>query len=227
MNTHNTPPTLSLIRELNNRGISRMSVAMRHSARHYDEDVTMEPFMCLTGKGRSMAMAMGEGLPENATLQFFSSYIGRCIETAYLIDKGFVGKAGGVTVDNRVAMDMSPFYVKNMKKTVEMLLDVGTPAFMRHWMDGAIDDSLLMHAGKSAERMLKFMAGSVAEAERNTLLISVTHDWNIYLLKEYALDLHHETYGPIEFLEGVVVFEDGGKFYAMNHQKGPVPLKCP
>lgn len=221
-----TSPTLPLIRELNSRGISRMSVAIRHSARHYDEDVKMEPFMCLTEQGRSMALAMGEGMPENATLHFFSSYIGRCIETAYLMDKGFVRKAGGVTLNNRVAQDMSPFYVADIKQTVGILMETDSASFIRQWMDGAIDETILMNAKKASETMLKFMAGSLVELEQNTIQVSVTHDWNIYLLKEYGLGLPHETYGKIEFLEGVVVFEEKGKLFVAGHQAEPVPLRC-
>lgn len=218
-------PTLSLIRDLNSRGISRMSVAIRHSARHYDDDVKMEPFMCLTDKGRAMAQAMGEGLPENVVPHFFSSYIGRCIETSYLMDKGFVRKTGGLTRDNRVAPDMSPFYVKDIKKTVNILLERDTATFIRLWMDGGIDDAVLMKAEDAAEKMLTFMAGSLVESDRNSIQVSVTHDWNIYLLKEYGLGLPHETFGKIEYLEGVVVFEEKGKLYVAGHQKDPVPLR--
>lgn len=225
MNTHYTSPTLDLIRELSQQGISRMALAIRHSARHYSDDVKMEPFMSLTEKGRHMALALGEALPEHVELHFFSSYIGRCIETAYLIDKGFVGKTGGLTRNNQVVDDVSPFYVRDIRKTVKILLEEGVDAFIRNWMDGAFDEAMIMNAEEASMHMLRFLAGSLVESNHHSLQISVTHDWNIYLLKEYGLGLPHETFGKIDYMEGVVVFEKNGKVYIANHQKDPFPLR--
>lgn len=225
MDKHYTSPTLDLIRDLSSQGVGRMAVAIRHSARHYSEEVAMEPFMSLTEKGRTMALAMGEALPDHLSLQFFSSYVGRCIETAYLIDKGFVRKTGGMTRNNQVINDMSPFYVKDIKKTVKILLEQDVAPFIRNWMDGVFDETMIMNAEKAAMAMMKFMAGSLMEADRHTLQISVTHDWNIYLLKEYGLGLPHETHGKIEYMEGVVVYEKDGRIYIAGYQRNPIPLK--
>lgn len=217
-------PTNALIRNLNRRGIDRISLAIRHSARHYDKDVKMEPFMCLTPKGRNMASDMGAALPENFTLEFSSSYIGRCIETAYLIDKGFVEKTGGVTRNNRIAEPMTPFYVRDIKKTVNCLMEQDVFTFIRRWMNGDYGDDMLMHARTAAETMMRFMIGGLGEIEHNTLQICVTHDWNLYLLKEYGLGLSHEDKGKVDYLEGVAVYEQNGRFFMVNHQSDPVPL---
>jgi hypothetical protein len=217
-------PTNTLIRDLNSRGIDRISLVIRHSARYYDKDVKMEPFMCLTPEGRNMAMNMGASLPENFSLEFFSSYIGRCIETAYLIDKGFVGKAGGLTRDNRIAEPMSPFYVRNIKKTLEILMEQDVFTFIRSWMDGDLGDDILMNAREAAWDMIRFMTGGLDETAHNTLQVCVTHDWNLYLLKEYGLGLAHEDAGKVDYLEGVAVYSQNGKFYMANHQTEPIPL---
>ncbi|MBU1171048.1 MAG: histidine phosphatase family protein [Proteobacteria bacterium] len=224
MDTSLTSPTASLIRDLNKQGIDKLSLVIRHSARNYDQDIKMEPFMCLTPKGRDMALALGATFPENLSLEFFSSYIGRCIETAYLLDKGFVKKTGGLTRNNRVAEHLSPFYVRHLKKVVDLIIEQDTVMFIRNWIDGHIDESILMNSGQAARRMLRFMVGGLMESEKNILQVSVTHDWNMYLLKEYGLGLPHEDFGKIDYLEGVVVFRKKGKTYIANHQKDPVLL---
>ncbi len=216
--------TLSLIRHLNRQGIDRMSLILRHSKRDYHTDVHMEPFMCLTDEGRTLAFKLGEGLPENLSLKLFSSHIGRCIETAYLIDKGFVNKTGGYTEHNRVVRSVAPFYVRDMVKVVEIVKKTDVFTFIRNWIDGKIPEDILMNAREAAEKMFRFLAGGLRESDVNTLHVSVTHDWNVYLLKEFGLDLPHETFGKIAYLEGVVLFEKDGAIHIANHQKDPVRL---
>lgn len=218
-------PIISVVRDLNKQGVDRMALILRHSARHYDEDIHMEPFMCLTPKGRAMALSMGASFPENFSVEFSSSYIGRCIETAYLLDKGFVAKTGGLTRDNRVADHLAPFYVNDIRKTVNLVMEQEVLTFIRNWMDGVIGDTILMNARDAARHMLRYMAGGVRECEKNTLQVSVTHDWNMYLIKEYGLGLAHESFGKIDYLEGVVVFTRDNRVYIANHQKEPVLLE--
>lgn len=217
-------PAAGLIRDLTARGIDRMALLIRHSARHYDEDIRMEPFMCLTPKGRDMALALGAALPHSFSVEFFSSYIGRCIETAYLIDKGFIRNTGGLTRDNRVAESLAPFYVNDIKKTMNLVMEQEVLTFIRNWMDGAIGETILMNAREAARQMLRFLVGGLREIDKNTLQVSVTHDWNLYLIKEYALGLAHEQCGKVDYLEGVVVFLDGNKVFVANHQTGPIAL---
>ncbi|GAB6097877.1 hypothetical protein JCM14469_41310 [Desulfatiferula olefinivorans] len=224
MKSTHVAPVATLIRDLTARGVDRMSLLLRHSARHYDDDIRMEPFMCLTGKGRDMALALGAQLPYHVSVEFFSSYIGRCIETAYLIDKGFVRQAGGLTCDNRVVESLAPFYVNDIKKTVNLVMEQDVFTFIRNWMDGVIGESILMNAREAARQMLRVLVGGLREIDKNTLQVSVTHDWNMYLIKEYVLGLSHEQCGKVDYLEGVVLFPDGDTVYAVNHQTGPVAL---
>lgn len=215
--------TLNVINELNRQGISKLSVIMRHSARNYDEDLKMEPFMWLTEEGKQFATSLGENLPENRRLRFFSSYIGRCIESAYLIDKGYL-KTGGKTENPVVSKEVSPFYVLDLKKTIGIIMKQDVFTFIRNWIDGGIDDSVLMNAEASARQMMSFMAGNLNDSPEGTLDICITHDWNMYLMKEFGLGLDHETYGKIDYLEGVVIFENSGDLYITNHQKSPERL---
>ena len=219
--------TAALIRDLNRQGIDRMSLILRHSKRDYHPDVHMEPFMCLTEEGRNLAFELGAALPENLSLSFFSSHIGRCIETAYLIDKGFVARTGGYTEHNQVTRTVAPFYVKDLVRVVDIVKTMDVFTFIRNWIDGKLPEDVLMNARDAADKMLRFLAGGLRESDVNTLHVSVTHDWNVYLIKEFALGLPHESFGRIEYLEGVVLFEKDGKIHVANHQKDPVVLSLP
>lgn len=219
--------TVALIRDLNRQGIDRMSLMLRHSKRDYHPDVHMEPFMCLTDEGRNLAFELGSRLPENMSLSFFSSHIGRCIETAYLIDKGFVSKTGGYTGHNQVARPVAPFYVKDLVSVVDIVKKKDVFTFIRSWIDGKISEDVLVNAKDAANTMLRFLVGGLRESDVNTLHVSVTHDWNVYLIKEFALGLPHETFGRIDYLEGVVLFEKDGEIHITNHQKDPVLLSLP
>lgn len=219
--------TISLINELHNQGITRFSVIMRHSARHYDEDVQMEPFMPLTSEGKTFAKNYGAMLPAGLSARFFSSYIGRCIETAYLVDKGFTTHKSGNTTSNTVSKDISPFYIVDFTKLITIILEQETSVFIRNWINGKLPETTIMSAKTSVDRMLSFMTKNFQELPENSIDISVTHDWNIYLLKELGLGLKHEDNGAIDYLEGLVLFEKEGDIYLANHQSEPQKYVMP
>jgi len=58
----------------------------------FPKEARKEPFMGLTDVGKSFALELGKSLPAKLMPRLFSSTFGRCIETAYLIDKGYTHK---------------------------------------------------------------------------------------------------------------------------------------
>lgn len=214
-----------VINALNKEGINRFSVIMRHSARHYDPDFEKEPFMSLTDEGRDLAFNLGKSLPESLSARFFSSFIGRCIETAYLIDKGFSKKSRGETVSNAVTERIAPFYINDLNGLTKLMKDQETPDFIRNWIDGKFPESIMLNARQASEEMFSFMTEKFQERPDNSIDIFVSHDWNMFLLKEFGTGLRHEDFGKIEYLEGLVLFEKSGKIYITNHQTEPIPFK--
>ena len=81
-------PTLQLVQDLHARGIRRLVVLLRHAVRCYDTaDPIREPFQPLTEQGKIDAYEFGLRLPAACVYRFFSSPVGRCIETAYQIQQ--------------------------------------------------------------------------------------------------------------------------------------------
>ncbi len=215
--------TVQMIKELYSNGINRFSVIMRHSARHYDDTMKLEAFMGLTEEGKDLSFRVGKDLPDGFNLRLFSSNIGRCIETAYLIDKGYTAK-GGKTQTNNLCEDISPFYFTDFKKAIEVMLQYPGTEFIRNWIGGKISTDILLDARETTNRMLSHMTKSLGESKENTIIMSISHDWNMYLLKEMTLDLAHETYGLVEYLEGLIIYYKDDKLFITNHQVEPRPL---
>ncbi len=216
--------TIQTIKKLHKDGINRFSVIMRHSARHYDTDINMEPFMGLTEEGKEVSLQVGANLPDGFNVRLFSSYIGRCIETAYLIDKGYSRK-NGKTETNRQVKDISPFYINDFQKAIDLIIKQDTPTFIRNWIDGKISTDIIQDAKKTAEKMFACMVDRLKQTRENSIDIFISHDWNMYLIKEFGLGLAHEEYGLIEYLEGVVVYTKNGEMYIANHQTEPKRVK--
>jgi len=217
--------TLDTIRRLHEQGIRKISVIMRHSERHYDRDNPVrEPFMNLTGNGKDMSFKFGEQLPQGMYVRTFSSFIGRCIETAYLIDKGYTAK-GGKTTSNNVELFLSPFYAKNPAEILKTFIESGSSNFVRAWLDGDYSSEIIDDPEDSARKMVKFATEQLEQTIENHIDICVTHDWNLYLIKEVFLGLKHEEAGKIEYLEGVVLYKNKNDVFITNHQIESSPLK--
>lgn len=215
---------ISVINNLHQTGINKFSVIMRHSARYYDTDFQKEPFMPLTEEGRNLAYELGSKLPSGLSASFYSSFIGRCIETAYLIDKGYVNNSNVVTENNVVSEQIAPFYILDMQKLTGILRKQETSVFIRSWIDGHISESVLQNAKEASTTMFAYIIEKFKDVSEHAINIFVTHDWNMFLLKEFGTGLRHEDFGKIEYLEGLVLFEQHGEVFITHHQTEPKPL---
>ncbi|MBW1848699.1 MAG: histidine phosphatase family protein [Deltaproteobacteria bacterium] len=213
--------TLDTILRLHQQGIKKIAAIMRHSERHYDNDNPIrEPFMSLTEPGKDFSIKFGGKLPSGVMVRAFSSFLGRCIETAYLIDKGYTAK-GGKTESNTVELFLSPFYAKDPVEIVKTFVETGSLSFIRSWLDGDFSSELIDNPVDSAQKIVGFAKEKLTESLEDHIDIFVSHDWNLYLVKEVFLGLKHEDYGNVEYLEGVVLYAQNGNIYITNHQAEP------
>ncbi len=215
--------TLQLISDLRKRGIKTISVAMRHSARYYDSEVVEnEPFLGLTDQGKDLSFRLGISLPAGLDVRLFSSAVGRCIETAYLIDKGYTS-VGESATRNELEKFLSPFYVRKPFEIFKSFKDM-QPDFIRFWFSGNISSESIDTSETAAKQIAQILIEKLDGKPENCVNISVTHDWSIYLLKEYYLGLKHEEFGKVEYLEGLAFYKENGKVYVVNHQSDPKEL---
>lgn len=215
--------TLKIVNALDKKGVEKITILMRHSAKQVDDsNPGIEAFMGLTSEGKEMARQFGTRLPAGKTLQFFSSSVGRCIETAYLIDKGYTAR-GGKTVDNKLSGMLAPFYVKSSPS----LAMAATPGgdFLREWFDGNLPSETIEDAPAAARKLAGFLVERTLESKEGEMGIHITHDWSIYLIKECIFGLAHEACGLVEFMEGIVFYAEGDTPYITSHQCEPRPIQ--
>jgi broad specificity phosphatase PhoE len=219
-----TKQTIDTINNLLDSGIKKISVLIRHSERFFSKDARLEPFMGLTDEGKEFAVDFGVSLRAGIKPKLYSSFLGRCVETAFLIDKGFTKKNNQNIDHNSMDAMLSPFYVKDIEKAVPIIEKQGNEHFLRNWFDGLIDEAIMENPQKTADILSEFMKKKIKDLKDNQIAICVSHDWNIYPLKEFKLDLKLEAAGEVGYLDGLVFFKKGNQYYVTNYQTDPVLL---
>ncbi|MFH2131377.1 MAG: histidine phosphatase family protein [bacterium] len=216
--------TLEIVRQLRKRGVEKISVLMRHSARHYDEEhLERESLMWLTEEGKQYAHAFGQNIPPTPLARFFSSMLGRCIETAYQADKGYTSQ-GGKTESNMVMVEIAPFFVKNPPEVFKLHRALGTSQLFREWFAGNLSSELVGRSDKIASEMISRLTHLLQEGPASHIDFNVSHDWNLTMVKHHFLKLEHEKAIAVEYLEGIVIFEKDDAFYITSHETSPLKL---
>ncbi len=217
--------TVNVINNLLNQGITKISVLLRHSERFFSKDPLKEPFMGLTDKGKKYAFDLGTQLCSGLVPVLYSSSIGRCIETAYLIDKGFSAVHNNLATDhNRLDDRLTPFYIRDMVKAVHMVQKTGVNNFLRSWFDSAIDEAVMDNPADTADIMCRFMIERIMNLHENQICLCISHDWNIFPVREFKMGLKHETAGDVDYLDGVVFFEKEHQYFLTDNNTDPIRL---
>ena len=210
--------TLNIVRNLLDNGIKKMSILMRHSARHYDPDhMEREPLMWLTEEGKQFANDFGQHIPRMPLVRFYSSMLGRCIETAYQADKGYMSR-GGVTESNIVTIELAPSFVKKPLEVFKLHHDLGTEQLFTEWFAGRLSDDLVGRSNVVADTMVSCLSGLLREGPESHIDIAVSHDWNLYMIKHHLLQLELAKTLAVEYLEGIVIYEENGSLFITNHE---------
>ncbi len=216
--------TLEIIDSLVETGIEKLAVLIRHSERHFHEKGTMEPFMGLTDSGKDHAMDFGAALREDFKLTLFSSPFCRCIETAYLLDKGFFVKNGVCSSHPVLSAELSPFYVRDIEKTIEMVTRLRNDAFLRSWFAGEISADIILDPEETCSRIVGFMASQLETLKKNEMAVLVSHDWNIFPVREFKMGMTHEAWGPVGYLDSLILYKKAGRHYLTSRLKKEMPV---
>lgn len=210
--------TLDVVRQLQDEGIQKISILMRHSARHYDQEhMEREPIMWLTEEGKQFANTFGRNIPNTEVVRFFSSMLGRCIETAYQADKGYTA-CGGKTESNIVTIELAPSFVKNPPEVFKLHRELGTTELFSQWFAGNLSDEIVGQSKEVASTMIGTLTGLLAEGPGSHVDIAVSHDWNLYMIKHHLLNLDIEQTIVVEYLEGIVIYEKDSSYYITSHE---------
>jgi len=219
--------TLEVVKQLRRDGVQKISILMRHSARHYDEEnKEREPLLWLTEEGKDYAYRFGKNIPETPVVRFYSSMLGRCIETAYQADKAYTA-SGGQTISNIITIELAPSFVKTPFEVFRMHAELGTPAFFSKWFAGEISDEIVGPSDQAALAMVGRLGRLLLDGPESHIDIGVSHDWCLYMVKHHLLKLDLEKTIQVAYLEGIVLFEKNGALYITSHEIDPFKLDIP
>jgi len=216
--------TIELVRNLLGQGVDRISLVLRHSDRQYSDNPRLEPFMGLNDSGKAYAFDLGKSFPLDLTPVLFSSHFGRCVETAYLIDKGFTSVSGKLLPHNTLDTALTPFYVKDIVTATRMLIETSSNQFVQNWFDKTIDESIMLDPEVTANRITDFMVSRLKALSPGQAAVCVTHDWNIFPIKQFKLKLSHEDALDAGYLDAVAFFEKDSRVFAVSRQFDPIEI---
>ncbi len=222
----NSGQTLEMLKNISAGSIDGICVLMRHSERNFHENAAMEPFMGLTENGKTAAANLGAHLSADAEPAIFSSHFGRCIETAYLVDKGFSRQSGRFISHPVISPDLSPFYIRHIEKAIQMVEEMTPDLFLRAWFNREIPETVMEDPQQAALRITSFLK-ELLDAQENSrpfLSFCITHDWNIFPVREYIMGLPHEESGPVGYLDAVFLFKKNSRYFITSRQREPVEV---
>ena len=194
----------------------RMVVLARHSAREFNRD-RHDLLNPLTDEGRDLARRLGQAIPAGFHVRGYASPPERCMETAELALAGYQERGGSVG-RHRAVEGLGVFYAldqrrmwKAMSKVVEPGGSFGLAGFVSAWGAGEMSSDTMMPADLAAQMVLEVLKGKLRQqGEGPQIDLCVSHDLTIMMLRHQLLGLVPEDW-PVEFLDGVVLFEKDGE----------------
>jgi len=199
---------VELVEGVIERGVRRVVVLLRHSAREYDP-AKHDLANPLTDEGRMLARRLGERLPKSHTLRGYASPPARCMETAELILLEHA-RHGGTATRHRPLEALGVFYVLDqMKMWRGMTLAGGLVPYMEQWFAGTVPADAMIAPRLAASLVLQVLAAKLAAPLAGQQIdLCVSHDMTVYLLRDRLLG-QRVSACEVDYLDGLVLFREG------------------
>ena len=216
--------TVKMIEDRFAKGVDRGILLMRHSAREYRRDIhdLQNP---LTEEGRDLALRMGYLLGADLNMRGFASTAQRCVDTADLIIQGAVRDDNAERVktrDTRVIEAFGVFYALDQVRMWKGLqAEDGLDSFVAKWLAGEVAPDVMIPARVAVSQILSVMKGrlmtiSPEKGRSNSLDLCVSHDMTLYLVRQ-AIGLETTFEQPVNYLDGLLMFETDGELRVSSH----------
>lgn len=105
-----------------------------------------------------------------------------------------------------------------------MMAKTGSSQFVRNWFDKIIDESIMLDPAFTASRITNFMVSTLKSLSPGQAAICVTHDWNIFSIKQFTLGFSYEDTLDTGYLDAVAFFERDSRIFAVARQFDPVEI---
>ena len=216
--------TVRMIKDRFAKGVDSGVLLMRHSAREYRRDIhdLQNP---LTEQGRNLSLRMGDMLGPDLNMRGFASTAQRCVDTADLIMQG-TGRDDdgerGKTRDTRIIEAFGVFYALDQVRMWKGLQAAnGLDSFVAKWLEGEVGSEIMMPARVAVSQILSVMKGrlmtiSPGKDRSQSLDLCVSHDMTLYLVRQ-AIGLETTFEQPVNYLDGLLMFETDGELRVSSH----------
>lgn len=219
--------TRGMVAEILDEGVNHLALLMRHSAREYDPG-RHDRENPLTDEGRDLAREFGKALPKDLTLRGYASPVGRCQETAELILHGHESEGGKIT-RVRTVEALGNFYILDMMKLSRAMQAAGgMMAIYDAWFAGTIAPDILIPSPLTAQFLAHVAADKLSRpVSMPQLDLLVSHDMNLYPLREHLLGQSIAEYGPVNYLDAVAFYTVDGTLMIRSHHRLASPISLP
>lgn len=219
--------TLDMLTEILEAGVEHLALLMRHSAREYGADGHDHENL-LTDEGKTLAREFGQALPIELTLRVYSSPVERCRETATLILDGHRAKGGNVT-RTRTIEALGNFYILDMMKLSRVLESCGGifPLY-ESWFAGESDPDMLIPSQLTAQFLAQVAAEKLNRSvSKPQLDLLVSHDMNLYPVREHLLGQSIAEFGTVEYLDAIAFYRVEGMLMMRSHHSSAIQVSIP
>lgn len=188
---------------------------MRHAERYPIIDPTNVTEAPLTDKGKEDAYKLGRELAKINPVQYFSSPVYRCQQTAEGIAQGIQSVNGTAGQIGYIYNLGGPYITGDWNDVLDVIVQHGISKYIRKWFNGELPEDIVMPIAKAAALEMEIIAGQLAEGKST---INITHDFNIMIMREYYFNLRHEDIGYPDYLDGIAACLKDKKIHLYYHE---------
>jgi len=199
----------------------KMILLVRHAERSEITDNRTQAFAMLTEKGRTDSKIYGRVLGKKyGQLSIWHSPITRCRDTAECMVHGMVETNREVKTAGPLAWLGGDFFNTD-PCWINLEVAGGEDHFYHQWTTGCYSANRILSMKDAADYELE---KAIAQMEKSDspVIIDVTHDWNILVLREAYLSLHYTEVGLPGFLDSLAILQQEGEIVLWSHGRSRV-----
>ena len=165
-----------------------------------------------------MALELGCSFPKQLTLRGYASPVERCQETVRLILEGHESKDGSVTRCSTIEA-LGSFYVLDQAKMGRAFQASGDwLSFYSSWFAGRLDPDIVMASPLTAQVLAQVTAAKLdSPVSLPQLDVLVSHDMNLYPVREHLLEQSISEVGQVAYLDALAFYERDGALRVRSH----------
>lgn len=188
----------------------RMVLLIRHAERAAVTDLRTHAAVLLTAQGRADAFALGRMLGRRyGSAALWHSPIPRCGQTAESLARGAFAAGGAAQVEGPLEWLGTEPVGGDPAWLNAQVASQGNSGFLRLWFDGRYSPGQIAPLERVASAQMRAVLAQL-ESSPSPVVIDVTHDWNLMLMREHYLGLRHEDVDVPAYLDSVAVLRSGG-----------------